>query len=331
MDPGKNPFFEHSRVRFFLATDEGGAELGRIAGIVNSNHVRTHNEKVGFWGLFEAINDKAVADGLFDAAARFLRTHGMEVMRGPENMNVNDDIGLLIRGFDTPPMIMMPHNPPYYEQLVEGYGFMKVMDLYAYYGEAKSGHIPDRITRGIELTNQKCAFTVRCARMDEFDAEVARIHKVYTSAWEENWGAVAMTDREFQYLARNLKPAIDPDLCLIAEVNGEIAGFALALPDYNQALIHLNGRLFPFGIARLFYYRRKIDAIRVITMGVLKKFRRMGIDNFLYFEIYKRALAKGLWRGEMSWILEANAIMNRILQHLGFSIYKTYRLYDFKL
>jgi hypothetical protein len=329
LDPRRNPFFEHAEVKLFLAHDEAGNELGRIAAMVNSNHIRTHKEKAGFFGLFEAVNDRAAANILFDAAARFLRSRGMEIMRGPENMSMNDDLGLLVEGFDAPPMIMMPHNPPYYEALIEGYGFRKVMDLLAYHGVARPGQIPQRVVRGAELLKQKYNYTVRTVRMDDFDAEIKRIHAVYSSAWEENWGAVAMTDREFAHLARNLKPVVDPDLCLIAEVDGEVAGFSLALPDYNQVLIRLNGRLLPFGIFKFLYYRRKIDAIRIITMGVIKKFRRMGIDNWFYCETHKRALAKGLRHGEMSWILENNVSMNRILENLGFTVYKKYRLYDF--
>ncbi len=327
----KNPFFEHADVKLFLAEGEGGSELGRIAGIVNFNHIRTHNEKVGFFGLFECVNDQSVANGLFDQAGAFLRSHGMEAMRGPENMSVNEEIGLLIQGFHTPPMIMMPHNPPYYEPLVEAYGFKKAMDLYAYYGEEKRGLIPERVEKGVELAKRRYKFVVRPVRMNDFDAELKRIQGVYNSAWQENWGTVPMTDREFEHLAGKLKPIVDPDLCLIAEVNGEMAGFSLALPDFNQILIRLNGRLLPLGVFKLLYYRRKIDAIRIITMGVVKRFRHMGIDNCFYYETYRRGLAKGIWRGEMSWVLENNMVMNRILENLGFTIYKKYRLYDFPL
>jgi hypothetical protein len=331
LDPQKNPFFEHADVKLFLAGDEAGSELGRIAGVVNFNHIRSHNEKAGFFGFFECVNDQAVAKSLFDQAAGFLRAHGMEIMRGPENMCVNDDIGLLVQGFETPPMIMMPHNPPYYERLVEGYGFRKAMDLYAYYGEERRGLIPERLQKGVDLAKRRYGFAVRALAMNDFDAELKRIHSIYTSAWEDNWGAVAMTDREFEHLAGNLRQIVDPDLCLIAEVNGEAAGFSLALPDFNQILIRLNGRFLPFGILKLLYYKRKIDAIRIITMGVIRKFRHMGIDNCFYYETYKRGLAKGIWRAEMSWVLESNVVMNRTLENLGFAVYKKYRLYDFPL
>jgi len=331
LNPRKNPFFEHAEVKLYMAADEAGGELGRIAAILNHNHNRTHGEKTGFFGLFECADHQAAADRLFDAAAGFLRSRGMEIMRGPENLSVNDDIGLLIEGFDSPPMVMMPHNPPYYEKLIEGHGFKKTMDLFAYYGEYQAGRIPEQVARGAEIARRRQHFTIRTLRMNDFDAELARIHAIYTSAWEENWGAVAMTDREFNHLAVSLKQVVDPELCLIAEIRGEPAAFSLALPDLNQVLIRLNGRLFPFGIFKFMYYKRKIDALRIITMGVLKKFRHQGIDSCLYYEAYRRALAKGIWRGEMSWILENNTVMNRIVENLGFRIYKKYRLYDFPL
>jgi hypothetical protein len=331
LNPQKNPFFEHAEVKLYMAADEAGNELGRIAGIVNHNHIRTHGEKTGFFGLFECVDHQAAAGCLLDAAAGFLRSRGMETMRGPENLSVNDDIGLLIQGFNTPPMIMMPHNPPYYERLIENYGFRKAMDLFAYYGEFREGRIAEQVARGAEIVGRRQHFTIRPLRMNDFDAELERIHAVYTSAWEDNWGAVAMTDHEFDHLAKSLKGVLDPDLCLIAEVAGEVAGFSLALPDYNQILIRLNGRLLPLGIFKFLYHKRRIDALRILTMGVIRKHRHKGIDSCFYFETYKRALAKGIWRGEMSWILENNVIMNRIVANIGFTIYKKYRLYDFSL
>jgi hypothetical protein len=228
-------------------------------------------------------------------------------------------------------MVMMPHNPPYYERLVNGFGFAKVMDLFAYYGEFKEGRIAEEVGRGAEVLKRRHKFTIRPLRMNDFAAELQRIHSIYTSAWEENCGAVAMTTHEFDHLAKALKMVIDPDLCLIAEVGEEPAGFSLALPDFNQVLIRLNGRLLPFGIFKLLYYKRKIDALRIITMGVIKKFRHQGIDSCFYYETYLRARSKGIWRGEMSWILEDNVAMNRIVHHLGFTVYKKYRLYDLPL
>lgn len=330
LDPRKNPFFEHAAVKLFLAVDERGACCGRIAGIINRNHNDIYGDKTGFFGLFECVEDDAVAAALFGAAGGFLKAGGMEVMRGPMNMCINDDIGLLVDGFDHPPMIMMPYNPPYYEKLVTGFGFRPVMNLLAYYS-VSPGHAPAHLERGVKLARQKYGFTVRKMNMRDYDGEVRRIQNVYTSAWAENWGAVAMTDHEFKHLAKDLKMILDPDLCFIAEVDGEIAGFSLSLPDINQALIHLDGHLFPFGFLQLLWYKHRINAVRIITMGVVKKFRHMGIDACFYCETYKNAYAKGMPRGEASWILETNTTMNRALEKMGFQVYKTYRLYDLAL
>jgi hypothetical protein len=331
LDRTKNPFFEHAEVKFLLASDAAGRICGRIAAIVNRRHVELHGEKVGFFGLFECENDREVAATLFAAAADFLKSRGMTVMRGPENMSINDDIGLLIEGFDSPPAIMMPFNHPYYPELVESCGFLKTMDLNAYYGDSWKQEIPDRIARGIELCQRRYKFEVRSIDMSRLKEELNEVYRVYTEAWEENWGAVAMTRKEFDYLASQFKGAMDPDLFLIATVGGEVAGFSLSLPDFNQVLIKLNGRLFPFGIFKLLWYRRKINMIRTITTGIVKKFRHRGIDNSFYYETWKRATAKGMHRGEMSWILEDNAAINNAMVNLGLRLYKRYRLYGLDL
>ena len=331
LDPRRNPLFAHAEMALFSATHESGAPCGRIAAVVNRRHNEQHGDRTGFFGLFECADDPRAAAALFDAAAGFLRSRGMTVMRGPANLSVNDTFGLLVEGFDTPPAILMPHNPAYYRGLVEGCGFRQAMDLLAYYGDARELPIPERVIRGLDLCRRRYKFQVRPLDLRRFDEEVSRLYQVYTEAWEQNWGAVSMTREEFDHLAAQLKNGLDPDLLLIAEVNGEMAGFSLALPDFNQALIKLNGRLWPFGILKLLWYRRKIDMIRVITMGVLKRFRHMGIDNYFYVETWRRSVAKGMPRGEMSWILENNAAMNNALRNLGFRIHKRYRVYDREL
>lgn len=331
LDRSRNPFFEHADVKFLLATDTAGRIRGRIAAIVNHRHVELQGEKIGFFGLFECEDDPAAAAALFGAAGDFLRSRGMTVMRGPENMSINDDIGLLIDGFDSPPAIMMPFNLPYYPALVESFGFRKAMDLYAYYGDSLKQQFPADIERGIHLCKRRYKFDVRPIDVRNFDEEISAVYNVYTAAWEDNWGALAMTRKEFDYLTTQFKGAVDPDLFLLATVGRDVVGFSLALPDFNQVLIRLNGRLFPFGILKLLWFRRRIDMIRVVTTGIVKEFRHRGIDSCFYYETWKRATAKGMHRGEMSWILEDNAAMNNALRHLGLQVYKRYRLYDLGL
>lgn len=331
LDPRWNPFFEHADVGLFLAVDGAGVVRGRIAAIVNFNHVETHREAVGFFGLFESENDPHVAHRLLDAAAAFLRDRGMTVMRGPANMSVNDDLGLLVDGYDSPPAIMMAYNPPYYRDLVEGYGFSPVMALYAYRAEDREGQVPERLLRGLELVRRRYQHTIRPIDMRRLDADAGTLHDVYTRAWEDNWGAVPLTPREFEHLTAMLKLAADPELCLVAEVEGEVAGFCLTLPDLNPVLARLGGRLFPFGLLKFLWYRQYVDGLRTLAMGVLKPYRNMGVDVCLYHETIARGLAKGYRHLEMSWILADNASMNLVLQKFGAEIAKTYQLYDYRL
>jgi hypothetical protein len=237
---------------------------------------------------------------------------------------------LLVDGFDTPPCFMMPHNPRYYPELAEGYGFTKAMDLYAFDGQVK-GKIHERLERAKEIAEKRYSFRIRPVVMKDFRAEVGRIRTIYNQAWEKNWNAVAITEREFDFLAKDLKSIIDPGLCLIAEVGGEDAGFALALPDYNQVLRRLNGRLLPIGFLKFLYYKRKINRTRILTLGVIEKYRKMGIDSAFIYQFYVHSIKKGYLSGEQSWILETNAPMNNALIRLGYHRYKTYRVYDYRL
>ena len=327
LDPRKNPFFEFGEVGFFLARDDRGEIVGRIAAIVNPRHNQTHGDRTGFFGLFECRDDPEAAGALIEAAGGLLRARGLTHLRGPVSLSLNDEAGLLTDGFDRPPMILMPYNPPYYESLLLGAGFRPGMTLFAYeLGVPQT--VPERLEQGARLALARGRFVVRPVRLDDFDAEVRRVHSLYTAAWSENWGAVPMTDGEFRHLAAQLRPVIDPDLCYIAEAGGQPVGFSLALPDFNQALRHANGQLFPLGFLRLLWNQRHIDSLRIITLGVLKPWRRLGIDACFCAETCRHAIAKGLRRAEASWILESNRPMRRALEKMGFTISKTYRLYD---
>jgi hypothetical protein len=332
LDPNKNPFFKNAQVKLFMAYNEKGKPLGRIAGIISENHLKTHNDGAGFFGLFECVNDQQTANLLFGEVASFLRAQGMRIMRGPMSMNINDEVGLLISGFDTPPVIMMSYNPPYYETLTETFGFKKEIDWYAYYRDDREGKVPERLRKGMELAKKRYKFSIRPINMKRFDEEVEKFHEVYTRAWEKNWGAVAFTKEEFYYLAKDLKMIVFPELTLLAEAEGKIIGVSLALPDINQILKRIkNGRLLPFGIIKLLWYKRKIDMIRLIIMGVIKEYRNMGVDICLIHDTYCNALKLGICRCEMSLILETNSLMNNGLTKMGAKVYKTYRIYDYKL
>jgi GNAT superfamily N-acetyltransferase len=224
---------------------------------------------------------------------------------------------------------MMTYNPPYYAELFEQFGLKKIRDLYAYYGEGKEP--PEKVAHIAEAIRKKERITVRPIIMKNFDQEAEKVWKIYNQAWIKNWGFVPMTEEEFKHLAKNLKHAIVPDIALMAEIDGKPVGFSLALPDLNQALIHTNGRLFPFGLLKILWYSRKIDKIRIIIMGVIREYRKHGIDAMLYIDTWKNGAKRGFYKGEMSWILEDNKMMRRAAERLGGTIYRTYRMYQMKV
>jgi len=330
MNPRKHPFFEHSEVDFFLAR-KAGTTVGRIAAIKNNRHIQVHNEPIGFFGFFESINEPEVASRLFDTAADWCRKKGLTALRGPANFSQNDTCGLLIDGFDSSPVIMMTYNPRYYIDLVEQYGFQKAMDLYAYYLASSKG-FPERLVQIAKKIKQNSKITVRSINLKDFWNEVEKVKKVYNSAWSPNWGFVPLTENEIKHLAKELKPAVDPDIVYMAEDNGEPVGFSLAVPDLNQAIKAANGRLFPFGIFKILWRSRKVDGLRVIIMGVIPEYQKIrGIDAIFYWETFRRGTRKGYKWGEFSWILENNKMMNRAAQLMGAHVYKTYRMYQISL
>lgn len=321
----KHPFHEHADVEYFLARRDGRV-VGRIAAIINHLHNDFHGDKVGFFGFFECEDNADTAHALLATAEDWVAEHGMTTIRGPANFSSNEELGLLVDGFDDPPQIMMTYNPRYYEGLIEGAGYAKSKDLLAYtmYGMEP----PPRLVRGVERIAVRKGISVRPLDMKRFDDEVALLKDIYNSAWEQNWGFVPMTDGEFQLMAKQLKPVVNPKLVLFAEVKGEPAGFAIGLPDFNQALQHINGRLLPFGLFKVLWYQRSISRVRIITLGLKPGFRRTGLDALLYLRLWKEGVAAGYPEGEGSWILEDNWEMRHGLEHLGARVYKTYRLYD---
>lgn len=328
LDRRTHPFHDHAEAEYFLAR-RGDDVLGRIAAVVNHRHNEFHGDRTGFFGFFESVDDPAVAGALLSTAQAWVADHGMDRIRGPMNLSTNEECGLLVSGFDRSPAVMMTHNPPYYARLLEAAGYAKAKDLLAYWLEGPEP--PQRLVRGVERLQRSEEVEIRSLDKRRFRDEVGRIQQVYNSAWNRNWGFVPMTDAEFENLAAELRPVVEPTLCLIAEVRGEPVGFALALPDFNQALRHIDGRLFPFGLLKLLWYRRKIDTARIITLGLKPDYRRMGLDAALYLRLYRNGVAAGFTRAECSWILEDNWEMRRALERLGAEVHKTYRIYEKRL
>jgi len=329
LSPKKNPFWEHADAAFFMAF-KGKQPVGRIAAILNHRHNEFHNEKTGFFGFFESIDDKGVSSALYNAAEEWLAAKGMNAIRGPANPSSNDDWGFLLEGYNKPPTVMMPYNPEYYHDLTKAAGYAKVKDLYAFFMD-KTVDAADKAIRVAEIAKRKTGVKIRPLDMKNMDRELKIIKEVYNSAWELNWGFVPMTDAELDHLAADLKKIAIPDLVLIAEVDGKPAGISVAIPNINELLIKMNGRLFPFGWLKFLLGFRKIKRVRIIIMGVIKEFRKRGIDAVFYVDTYNIGKKLGFSEGEMGWMLEDNDMMNRTLEMFGAHLYRRYRLYEKKL
>ncbi len=332
-DPKKNPYFEHSEVQLFLAYKDNKL-AGRISAHTNTLHNKTHNDKVGFFGFFESIDDREVADALFDAAYNWLKDKGFDTMRGPMNLSVNDECSLLVGPFDSSPVVMMTYNPQYYVSLYENAGMKKAMDLYAYHVDVKKP--PERLARLVNKIEKRGHFTIRTLSANnkkKLKEDIAKIFHIYEKAWEDNWGYVPMSATEFDLLVDNLMPIVRPEFIYIAEINGEAVGFSVTLPDYNFILKKIKGKLLPFGWLKFLIYKNKIPGLRVPIMGVLDKYKNRGIDVVFYYRSFKTAYEhkNPYTYGELSWVLETNSMMNKISRSVSAELYKTYRIYDKKI
>ena len=329
LDEKKNPFFKHAQVKLFLAK-RADKIVGRIAAIKNDNHVAYTGESVGFFGLFDLVNDEKVVKALLDAAVSWLKKEGLTGMIGPANLSSNDTFGLLVEGFDDSPMVMMTYNKPYYQDLLEKYGLRKKTDLLAYFltpeGSSKrSLKLADVVEKRLSQRN----IVIRKINMKDFKNEAQRIKEVYNSAWDKNWGFVPATDEEFAHLAEGLKLVVDPDFVYVAEHEGQLVGFVLTLPDINQIVKTMKwGRLLPFGIFKLLFQKKKINRVRVVTLGVVEGYRKMGIEGIFYAKMIQTALDKNIKTAEASWILEDNEMMNKGMIDLGAKVYKRYRVFN---
>lgn len=329
LTPGKHPFHEHSKLQLFLYY-KNNVISGRIAAILNNNHNRFNNTTDGFFGFFECINDPQAALALFSSAEQWLQEQGATTIIGPVNPSTNEPCGLLIDGFDKPPLAMMTYNKPYYTALLEAVSLQKKIDLLAY--DIPIAGIDDRPVlleeRLLTRLRQK-QITIRTVKKKDLANEAGKVREIYNDAWDKNLGFVPMTDNEFNYLAKDLKMVLDEQLCLIAEHEGRQVGFALAIPDINQLLIKVRrGRLLPTGIFKLLFGMKKINRVRVLALGVKEEYRKLGIEACFYAALIRRAGARRMLGGEASWILEHNELMNKGIQRMNGKVYKRYRIYE---
>jgi GNAT superfamily N-acetyltransferase len=329
LDRGRNPFFEHAEAEYFLAWRDD-EPVGRITAHVDQRFNEFQQNDWGLFGFFECEADHDAAQALLVTAEGWLRDRGRDRMVGPMDFTTNHECGVLVEGHDRPPQILEFWHHPYYQELLERYGLVKAMDLYKWelhLDSALKNTLPV-IFDLAEKVEPEHGIHIRHMRKRDFQQEVRRFMEVYNSAWEKNWGFVPLTDSELEHYAKELKPVLDENWAMIAEKDGETVGAALTLPDYNQVLAHLNGRLLPFGWLKALRERRRIESVRVFALGVKPEYQHTGVAAGFYVEHYNMARATPQKWGEMGWILESNTPMNRGMEAMGGKIVKRYRVYD---
>lgn len=320
-----NPFFNHAEVKFFIAY-KNNKLVGRIASIINDNHIAFHNEAVGFFGLFECINDKKVSNVLLNTVCEVLKRRQLKIIRGPMNFSTNEECGFLLEGFDSPPMIMTPYNPPYYNDLMECCGMKKAKDLYAFIHNI-SHEIPDKVNR-IAYIAEKKGIKTRTLDKNNFISDMLAFREVYNSAWQNNWGFIPLTEEELFYSAKRLKKIIIPELTMLAFEGNNPVGFLGAVPDFNLVLRKMKGKINPISIIKALYYSRKITDLRLLLFGIKREFRNRGVDALLLRDTFKNVYKKHYRRVEFSWIIEDNISIIRIVNISDAILYKKYRIYE---
>jgi len=329
LDTAKNPFWKHAQRTLFLAR-RGGKAVGRVAAIADHHHNRIHGDRTGFFGFFECEKDPEAARALLDAAEAAVRKllPTCDRLRGPVNPSMNDEVGFLLANESEPgpAVLMMTYNPAYYVDLAERAGFAKEKDLVALLApiDDRSFARLGRITDAVRRRNPELTF--RTIRMDRFAEELEKVKVVYNAAWERNWGFVPMTSEEIDAMAKKLKDLIYPPIVWFVEEGDKPVAFMLGMPDFNQVLIRMGGRLLPIGWLKFLLGRKKIDRVRLMAFGVLPAYRRKGLDAVCYFEGYKAAMAAGYRTVEFSWILEDNLDLLKPIEVFEGRLYRRYRV-----
>lgn len=328
IDTDKNPFFNNAEIALFLA-EKDGKDVGRIAAIVDHRYNDFHKTKTGHFGFFECINDQHTANLLFRVASDWLRDKGMNKAMGPASPSMMDTIGVLIDGFDKDPYIMMPYNFAYYDELILNSGFSKEMDMYAYMVDTETVSL-DRMDRAMDIVKRRMPdLEIRPLNLKEMESEIKIVREIFNQAWKKNWGFIPLSEKEFEAAGKDLKMIIDTDFAHVAEINGKPVGFSIGLPNINEILKTMNGRLFPFGIFKLLWKKRKLNSLRTALMGVLPEYQGKGIDALLHHRSIQNGLkAEDKTVSEMSWILETNSEMIRVAERIGGKLDKTYRMYS---
>lgn len=333
LNPRKNAFFQHGQMRLFLATDPSGRVVGRIAGIINGKHLEKYDDSNGFFGFFESVKRYDVAHALLDAVREWLRMTGMKGCRGPTNPTMNDTSGLLVDGFESEPSVLMPYNPPYYEEYLAKYGFDRAMSMWAYYIHKKYV-TTEKLKRGVELVKRRYpGLRLRTIDMDRFQEEARTILHIYNDAWSKNWGHVPMTDTEFAQLVRDMKQIIDPRIVFLLDLGDRPVAFSISIPNINQLLKRVkDGRLMPLGLPKMLAYANfgGLYEVRTPLMGVLREFQGRGLDAVLHLAIIEQGQTYGYDASEMSWVLDSNRVLQNALVSFGAVRDKEYAMMELR-
>ncbi|NMB74851.1 MAG: GNAT family N-acetyltransferase [Myxococcales bacterium] len=331
LDPAKNPFFEHGEAQLFIA-ERDGEPVGRVTAHTNRLHNEYHKDKTGFFGFFESIDDPAVARALLEAAEGWLKQKGCDQALGPESFSTNEEVGMVVEDRAGSPMIMCSYNPPYYPRLLEACGYQKAKDLYGWYYTV--GEVPEAPRQVADAVAQHPGLKLRTVDMKNVLRDVRIVRDIFNAAWSRNWGYVPWTEKEVEHSAEMLKLILIPEWTTIAEVDGQPAGMMIALPNINEVIKDLNGRLFPTGLLKLLWrvklggYRFKSG--RLALLGVKPEYRGSvlgGLSVLLYVCAHRATLKYGLKDGELGWTLEDNQKINTGIQFMGGTIGKVYRVY----
>jgi len=332
LSPKTNPFFDHAEVQLFLARRDGRV-VGRISAQIDALHQQKYGDAAGHWGFLDAEDDPAIFEALIAAAEAWLKAKGMKKAVGPLSFTTNEELGVLVEGFDSLPMLMMPFHLPYNAEHIEANGYAKVKDILAYHLN-KDDYKPLASKRMLERAASETGVVVRNIDMKRFNAEIETVIDIFNDAWSQNWGMVPFTEKEMAAAAKGLKLLIDPKMVVVAEQNGEAAGMMVCLPNLLEAARDLDGKLFPFGIAKLLYRLKtnKVKSGRIPLMGIRRKHHGTVLGATLlpmmFEKLRPRFVERGLERLEMSWILEDNTAMRRVLEGLGGKVYKKHRIFE---
>ncbi len=323
----KFSFFDFGEIQLFIAL-KNGEIIGRIAAIKNDLYNEVHQDKTGFFGYFECIDDQEVANKLFDTAKEWLTSKGLNIMHGPASPSSNHDYGLLVEGFDDPPRFMMTYNPSYYIDLITNYGFKKTMGLLAYKMRKENVMDNEKMSRVATIAKERFGLKIRQVNMKKIKEEVQHIKNIWNEAWEHNYGFVPLSDKEVDELAADIKPIAEPSLILFGEIDNKVIGVAIAVLDFNHVFKQMNGRLLPFNFLKIFTKRKEIKWMRIIVLGILPKYQRKGIDAAFYKTIIENGFKLNIEYAEASWILEDNDMMKRGMEVVNGEIYKRYNVYE---